>query len=66
MPRKPVDFAEIRSASMAALRLLLHCWLLDGQLVGSEWVTRNPRRNDRHPGSFKINVKTGRWAAFTT
>jgi hypothetical protein len=51
---------------MAVLPQLLCCWLPDGQLVGNEWVARNPRRNDRRPGSFKINIKTGRWADFAT
>jgi hypothetical protein len=35
-----------------------------GKRVGSEYVAPNPRREDRWPGSFKINLRTGRWAAF--
>ena len=27
-------------------------------------MARNPRRNDRRPGSFKVNLRTGRWADF--
>jgi hypothetical protein len=34
--------------------------------VGSEWVARNPRRNDQNPGSFKVNLRTGCWADFAT
>jgi len=34
--------------------------------VGSEWVARNPTRADRHPGSFKVNLRSGRWADFAT
>jgi hypothetical protein len=34
--------------------------------MGGEWVARNPRRADRSPGSFKINVRTGRWSDFAT
>ena len=33
-------------------------------MEGAEYVARNPRRDDRRPGSFKINVSTGRWADF--
>ena len=33
---------------------------------GREYVVRNPRRVDRHPGSFKINLATGQWADFAT
>jgi len=29
-------------------------------------VARNPRRNDRRPGSFKVNLRSGRWADFAT
>jgi hypothetical protein len=29
-------------------------------------VARNPRRQDRHLGSFRVNLRTGRWADFAT
>jgi len=29
-------------------------------------VALNPRRHDRSPGSFKVNLRTGRWADFAT
>ena len=29
-------------------------------------MARNPTRPDRRPGSFKINLTTGRWADFAT
>jgi hypothetical protein len=41
-------------------------WLPDGRRSGQEWVARNPTRADRHPGSFKVNLVTGRWADFAT
>ena len=37
-----------------------------GRRLGSEWIARNPTRADRHLGSFKINLRTGRWADFAT
>jgi len=37
-----------------------------GQLHGREWVALNPTRADRHLGSFRINLETGRWADFAT
>jgi hypothetical protein len=37
-----------------------------GRREGSEWVALNPRRYDRRPGSFKVNLRTGRWADFAT
>jgi hypothetical protein len=41
-------------------------WLPDGQVEGQEYVARNPLRADRHRGSFKVNLRTGRWADFAT
>ena len=29
-------------------------------------MARNPTRADRSPGSFKINMTTGKWADFAT
>jgi hypothetical protein len=34
--------------------------------VGHEYVALNPRRVDRNPGSFRVNMRTGRWADFAT
>jgi hypothetical protein len=35
-------------------------------MCGHEWKALNPTRPDKKPGSFSINVKTGRWADFAT
>jgi hypothetical protein len=45
---------------------MLERWLPGGRIEGAEYVARNPRRADRRLGSFKINMKTGRWADFAT
>jgi hypothetical protein len=37
-----------------------------GKRAGPELVALNPRRADRHLGSFKVNRYTGRWADFAT
>ena len=36
----------------------------DGFRRGNEWIAKNPRREDRRPGSFSVNLATGRWADF--
>ena len=69
MPAEPrpigrVDFARINAAALAALPALLARWLPRGRTDGREYVALNPRRHDRKPGSFKINLRTGRWADF--
>jgi hypothetical protein len=35
-----------------------------GRTEGAEYVALNPRRVDHHPGSFRVNTRTGRWADF--
>jgi hypothetical protein len=61
-----VDFDAVNRAALVALPALAQRWLPDGRRLGREWVARNPRRDDRHPGSFKVNLLTGRWADFAT
>lgn len=63
---KPIDFQKINSAAMAVLPSLLARWLPEGRRQGNEWVARNPRRSDRKPGSFSVNMATGRWADFAS
>jgi hypothetical protein len=44
-------------------------WLPDGKASGAEYLARNPRRNDKNPGSFSIKIKgdrVGVWADFST
>jgi hypothetical protein len=63
--RRP-DFRAINSAALACLPALLARWLPDGRRKGNEYVARNPRRHDRHPGSFKVSLIRGAWADFAT
>lgn len=62
----PPAFAASNAAALRQLPALLARWLPDGRMEGREWVARNPRRADRHLGSFKVNLRTGRWADFAT
>ncbi|GGD93498.1 hypothetical protein GCM10011390_10350 [Aureimonas endophytica] len=61
-----LDFDGINRAALTALPSLLARWLPDGRREGHEYVARNPRRADRRPGSFCINLNSGKWAAFAT
>ena len=61
-----IEFAAVAAAARARLPELVRRWLPDGSRRGAEWVARNPTRNDRRAGSFKINLRTGRWADFAT
>ena len=61
-----IDFAAINAAANSELPTLLARWLPDGRVNGREYEARNPRRGDRHPGSFRVNLRTGRWSDFAT
>lgn len=61
-----LDFQGINAVAMAVLPALLARWLPGGHREGDEYVARNPRRADRSPGSFKVNLRTGQWADFAT
>ncbi len=64
--RRRIDFEAINRAALAVLPSLLARWAPGGVVRGSEYIARNPTRADRHPGSFKVNIHTGRWADFAT
>ncbi len=61
-----LDFEAINRAGLASLSALLRRWLPDGRILGHEYTACNPTRADRRPGSFRINVNSGRWADFAT
>jgi len=65
-PVSRIDFDQVNRLALAALPQLLRRWLPDGRQLGNEWVARNPRRADRRPGSFKVNLRTGKWGDFAT
>ncbi|RWM25180.1 hypothetical protein [Mesorhizobium sp.] len=64
--RAAVDFGAINCAALPVLPSLLERWAPGGRIQGREYVVRNPTRNDRSLGSFRINLVTGRWADFAT
>ncbi len=64
--RAHVDFATINAAALGSLHAILRRLLPSGSARGGEYIARNPRRADRSPGSFSVNIRTGRWADFST
>lgn len=61
-----IDFKRINAAALPMLPALTARWLPDGRRRGDEWVALNPRRDDRKPGSFSVNLVTGKWADFAS
>ena len=60
------SFDRVNEAALASLPSLLHHWLPDGCIRGQEYIARNPTRSDRKAGSFKVNLRSGKWADFAT
>jgi putative DNA primase/helicase len=61
-----IDFAATNQAALGVAESLLRDVLPDGICEGEEWTARNPTRNDKSRGSFKVNVVTGAWCDFAT
>lgn len=59
-----LDFDAINLAVDARQRVPE--WAPGGYWRGDEWVTRNPTRADRNPGSFCVNVAKGVWKDYAT
>lgn len=63
---KRIDFDRVNEAALRNADAVVRGLLPDGRRDGMEWVARNPLRNDRKPGSFKVNLVTGKWGDFAT
>jgi hypothetical protein len=61
-----IAFRRISDAALARADLIVRRWLPDGRREGAEWCAINPTRNDHRKGSFKVNLRTGRWSDFAT
>ena len=62
--RQRIDFTEVKVAALADIRGVLGRFLPGGKVIRGEYVALNPRRADRHLGSFRINLASGKWADF--
>ncbi|GLS18107.1 hypothetical protein GCM10007874_11230 [Labrys miyagiensis] len=61
-----IDFDAVNAAARACLPALCARWLPGGKRHGREYFALNPRRSDRAPGSFAVNLVTGKWADFAS
>lgn len=66
VPLEKINFDQINSVALANAPAILSRWLPDGFLEGDEFTALNPKRSDSRKGSFKINIRTGKWADFAT
>lgn len=66
MQASRLDFAALNRQAVGQLSALLNELLPGGMVRGQEYTARNPTRADRRAGSFRINLRSGRWADFAT
>lgn len=64
-PRR-IAFKRIADAALSRADLIVQRWLPDGRREGPEWVAINPTRSDSRKGSFKVNIRTGKWGDFAS
>lgn len=66
MPEPRERFHRLNATLLPQLPALVKQWLPSGRADGAEWTALNPRRHDRQAGSFRVNLRSGRWADFAT
>jgi hypothetical protein len=62
----PIDFDGINTAALRNGRSFVESLLPGGKFRSLEYVVKNPCRDDRRPGSFSINYRSGRWKDFAS
>ena len=61
-----IDFQSIKQRYSENPQPILRELVGAGEVQGSDYVALNPRRNDKHRGSFRIHIATGRFHDFAT
>ncbi len=61
-----INFDSINRAALQVLPAILRRLLPGGKVRAGEYVALNPTRADRRFGSFKVNLRSGKWADFAT
>jgi hypothetical protein len=61
-----IDFEGINRAALRDGRSFIRDLIPGGTFRSLDYVVKNPTRNDKNPGSFKINYKTGVWKDFAS
>jgi hypothetical protein len=59
-----VAYRLIAKAALANAGRIVPALLPHGRREGREWIALNPRRADRHLGSFRVRLDAGLWADF--
>lgn len=60
------NFNDINLLAQSNIKSFLQEWLPGGIIRGHEYCPLNPTRDDKHIGSFCINLNTSQWHDFAT
>ncbi|MBX3631160.1 MAG: hypothetical protein KF908_14900 [Nitrosomonas sp.] len=60
----PDKIRLIAAHALSGMDSILAHWLPGGKREGHEYLPLNPKRGDSSPGSFSVNLKTGKWGDF--
>ena len=60
------NYSAVNQAALTNALEICRQLLPQGRRVGREYLAPNPKRADRSLGSFRINLKSGKWADFAT
>ncbi len=63
---KSTLISDVKSYLHQNIPFFVQRWLPNGKIEGQEWVAYNPTRADQNLGSFKVNLKSGKWSDFAT
>lgn len=64
MTGRRIAFSRIARQALLTADSIARRWLPDGRLEGVEWTALNPKRSDQRRGSFRVNLRTGKWGDF--
>ncbi|MDR3411597.1 MAG: VapE family protein [Formivibrio sp.] len=60
-----IDFKAVATAALTQVERFVEEWAPGGMKQGSNWVTKNPVRNENNP-SFSISLESGAWIDFAS
>ena len=59
-----MNFKELNAELLPQAEYHVYKWLPGGKRSGVQYAVKNPMRDDKSIGSFKINLETGKWKDF--
>ena len=61
-----INFKALARLALKGADSLVPDLLPNGKRDGNEWIALNPHREDKSLGSFRVNLRNGKWADFAT